>query len=188
VFGWNQPRYWAYGPGGNIYYQDNYVYYDGNRYEPVADYYQRMYDLAHSAPAIDESQAERMDWTPLGVFVAARDVSDNAAEERTIQLAVNKDGVIAGTYYNPKTDKAQALTGMVDSHSQRAAWTFVDEEHKGTVFETSVFNLTKPESTVMVHYGPASDKTEVWHLVRLEQPDISNVNAAPQAAVGQDLP
>jgi hypothetical protein len=188
AFGWNQPRYWNYGPGGNIYYQDGYVYYDGNRYQPVDQYYQRIYDLAHSAPAIDPDQAEGIDWAPMGVFAVARqDASGDPSEDRTIQLAVNKDGVIAGTYFTPKDDKVYALTGMIDSTSQRAAWTFADDSQKGTIFETSVFNLTKPESTVMVHYGPESEDTQIWHFVRLEQPS-QNSGSNPQARAGYDLP
>jgi len=183
VFGWDRPRYWGYGPGANIYYQDDFVYYDGNRYAPVADYYQQVYDLAHSAPAIDPAQAEGIDWAPLGVFAAAR---NDSSQERTIQLAVNKDGVLAGTYFNPRNDTVHPLTGMVDGHSQRAAWTFADDEHKGIVFETSVFNLTKPESTVMVHYGPAANDTEVWQLVRLEQPEQGD--GTPRTAYQRDLP
>jgi len=189
TFGWNRPSYWEYGPGRNIYYQDDYVYYDGNRYAPVDQYYHQIYDLAHSVPTIDQSQAEGMDWVPLGVFATTR---GNDSDARTIQLAVNNQGVLAGTYFNPQTSKVHPVTGMVDKNSQRAAWTFADGENKDVVFETSIFNLTKPESTMMVHFGPKPEDTQVWHLVRLEQPENGGqqVNAQPAAQVGPqyDLP
>ncbi|HEX3600665.1 MAG TPA: hypothetical protein VHU84_11020, partial [Lacipirellulaceae bacterium] len=191
-FGWDRPRYWGYGPGANIYYQDDYVYYDGDRYLPVNDYYQRIYNLAHSVPPISQGEAEKMDWMPLGVFAVTRGDNVNQrdeADQRSIQLAVNKEGVISGTFYNDKNNQAHPVTGMVDEHNQRAAWAFADGDHPKLVFETSVFNLTKPESTMMVHYGPSSADTEVWHLVRLEQPEGGNpnVNAQRQPA-GNDLP
>ncbi len=186
VFGWNRPRYWAYGPGANIYYQDDYVYYDGDRYLPVDDYYQQIYDLAHSVPSISEQQAKQMDLVPLGVFAVVRGNQQanslNDEQHRTLQLAVSKDGVISGTYYNPQKGHVHPVTGMVDDHTQRAAWAFADRDHPKLVFETSVFNLSKDDSTMMVHFGPRTDQTEVWHLVRLEQPEGSQ---QPSAGVRQ---
>jgi len=190
VFGWNSPRYWEYGPGGNIYYQDDYVYYDGDRYLPVDDYYQRIYNLAHSVPQIDQATAEKMDWSPLGVFDVVRD-NDRDSDQRSMQLAVNKEGVLSGTYYNSQRGQVHPLTGMVDAHTQRAAWAFADGEHPKTVFETSVYNLTKPESTMMVHFGAGSRDAEVWHLVRLEQPqEGAQADNAPSNASsgGNELP
>jgi len=179
VFGWNSPRYWDYGPGANIYYQDDYVYYDGQQYLPVDDYYQRMYRLAHSVPNIDTATADKMEWAPLGVFAVLRDGS-NQSQQRTLQLAVNRDGVLTGTYFNNEKNQAHPITGMVDNRTQRAAFAFADGELPQAVFETSVFNLTKPESTMMVHFGPQSSETEVWHLARLERPEA--------ASGGQNLP
>jgi len=170
VFGWNRPGYWGYGPGRNIYYQDDYVYYDGVRYLPVNDYYQQVYDLAHSVPTIDPSAAEKMDWAPLGVF-AAIPSGDRGNDSRTLQLAVNKNGVLSGTYYNATNGVVHPVAGMVDDRTQRAAWAYADGEHPEIVFETSIFNLTKSESTMMVHFGPSADETEVWQLVRLERPE-----------------
>jgi hypothetical protein len=181
AFGWNRPRYWAYGDGGNIYCQDDYVYYDGDRYLPASDYYQQIYDLAHAVPNINEQDAQNMEWSPLGVFAVAQDDRQNDDQDRTIQLAVNKDGVLTGTFYNNHTGQAHPLTGMVDDHNQRAAWAFADNEQPKLVFETSIFNLTKSDSTMMVHYGPRESDTEVWHLVRLERPEASQ-----QASVSED--
>jgi hypothetical protein len=170
VFGWDRPGYWGYGPGRNIYYQDDYVYYDGVRYLPVNEYYQVVYDLAHSVPKIDPSDAERMDWAPLGVF-AAIPPGDRGDDSRTLQLAVNKNGVISGTYHNAKDGVVHPVAGMVDDRTQRAAWAYADGEQPEIIFETSIFNLTKAESTMMVHFGPQAADTEVWQLVRLERPE-----------------
>jgi len=192
AFGWDRPRYWGYGQGSNIYCDDDYVYYDGERYEPVSDYYQQVYDLAHSAPKIDEKEAKDMEWSPLGVFAVARD-DDNGRDrdpERTIQLAVNKEGVIGGTFYNSEKKEAHPLAGKVDEHTQRAAWAFADGEREKMVFETSINNLTRDESTMMVHFGPRQSYTEVWHLIRLEQPDSSQqANSGDENRSGDnDLP
>jgi hypothetical protein len=187
VFGWNRPYYWDYGPGGNVYYTDNYVYYDNQRYLADDQYYRQVYDLAHSVPTIDASAAARIEWIPLGVFAAGRNENENV--QRTLQLAVNKNGVMSGTYYNPQNGQVHPLLGMVDDRTQRAAWAFADGEHQEIVFETSIYNLTEPESTMMVHYGPRADDAEVWHLVRLEQPGGSSGELpAPRTTMNRELP
>lgn len=175
AFGWDRPRYWGYGSDANIYCDDGYVYYDGERYEPVSDYYQQIFDLAHSAPKIDEKQAKDMEWAPLGVFAIAPDSGrgDKGTPERTLQIAVNKEGVIGGTFYNADNKQVHPISGMVDEHTQRAAWAFSDDERPKLVFETSINNLTRDQSTMMVHHGPNEKDTAVWHLVRLQQPDDS---------------
>jgi len=188
AFDWNTPRYWSYGPGANIYYQNDYVYYDGDRYLPVNDYYQRIFDLAHSVPQIDEQAAQQMDWAPLGVFAMTRGNEDQSSTQKTMQLAVNRDGVLSGTYYNTENGHVHPLAGMVDKRNQRVAWAFADGEHPQTVFETSIFNLTKPESTIMVHFGAAANQTEVWHIVRLERPEASGASGGSQPAANQAGP
>jgi len=193
AFDWNTPRYWSYGPGANIYYQNDYVYYDGERYLPVNDYYQRIFDLAHSVPQIDEQAAQQMDWAPLGVFAMTRGNEDQSSTRKTMQVAVNRDGVLSGTYYNTENGHVHPLAGMVDKRNQRTAWAFADGEHPQIVFETSIFNLTKPESTIMVHFGPAANQSEVWHIVRLERPEASGASGGSQPAANpagpiNDLP
>ena len=60
------------------------------------------------------------------------------------------------------------MPGSVDKQTQRAAWTYVDETGKRIAMETSVFNLTQPESTALLQNGPEDMK--VVELVRLEEP------------------
>ena len=82
------------------------------------------------------------------------------------QLAVNKQGVIRGTYYNVLNDTTLPVYGSVDKKTQRAAWTVGDR--KDTIYEAGFANLTKPETTMLVHMG--KDRTQQWTLTRLEQP------------------
>jgi hypothetical protein len=171
VFGFDRPYYWNYGPDGNIYYDGDYVYYDGRRTMSADDYYDYVSDLAHDVPDISQADAEKMDWKPLGVFAIRREGESQST--RSIQLAVNKDGVIVGTYFNREKNKAYPVTGTVDKHSERATWSFEDKNNKHIIFETSIYNLTKDSTQVMVHFGPKPDDAEIWQLVRLEQPDES---------------
>ena len=74
--------------------------------------------VTQSTPAdIDESKVE---WMPLGVFaVTEEDATDTGM---MVQLAVSKEGIIAGTFYNEITDTSRPVEGMVDRETQRAAW------------------------------------------------------------------
>jgi hypothetical protein len=169
AFGWERPCYWDYGLNGYIYYQDNQFYQNGQPYQSANNYYRQVYDLAHSAPSIAQDEAAKMEWMPLGVFAVSREGQQD--EDRLIQIAVNKQGVLSGTYYNKINNGAHPLVGMVDQKTQRAAWYFADGTYDQMVFETSIHNLTEPQSTIMVHFAPGN--VGVWQLVRLERPEES---------------
>jgi hypothetical protein len=178
TFGWGTPYYWDYGPGEYINCYNDVIYVNGQWFEPAPVYYDRTLVLAQSAPDITAEEAVQIEWMPLGVFAVARDgVVDN---NLLVQLAVTKDGVIGGTVMNQTTGASFDIEGTVDKQSQRAVWTYVDETNARIMMETSVYNLTQPESSAMVHYGP--DNMQVVELVRLEEPE-----AEGGAAVQQDV-
>jgi hypothetical protein len=89
-----------------------------------------------------------------------------------MQLAVTKDGVIGGTAFDPKTGAAFNIQGTVDKKTQRAVWSYTNDQNKRVMVETSVYNLTQPEATGMVHYSPTDMRTV--ELVRLQQPDAGS--------------
>lgn len=176
VFGWNRPFYWGYGPGRNIYYQGDYVYYDGRRVMPATEYYDYVYDLGHNVPDIDAEEAKQMEWQPLGVFAAKRPNENDS--QRLLQLAVNKEGLLSGSYYNRESDQMLPLAGRVDDRTQRATWHFADGSHEKVVFETSLYNLTQDEATMMVHFGPQPEDAQIWDLVRLEAPESESATSS----------
>ena len=158
---WDSPAYYDYGEG--IYYEDEQVYMNGKPVASADEYYQQASDLAKSAPPAQESETE---WLPLGVFAISRDQATDS--NVVLQLAVEKDGVIAGTYYNTTTDIARPVKGKVDKKTQRAAWTFDDGKNTDIIMETGIFNLTQDQTEALVHFG--NEKTQQWLLVRLDQP------------------
>jgi len=97
-----------------------------------------------------------------------------------MQMAVNKQGNIAGMYYNTSDDAAQPIQGAVDEKTQRAAWTIGDK--KNTVLETGIFNLTKDETPVLVHFG--DQKTQQWLMVRLNKPETGGQDVFGPPAAG----
>ena len=71
----------------------------------------------------------------------------------------------------------QKITGAVDKQTQRVTWEVADRQDY--IFDTGLSNLTKDESTMLVHQGP--DKTQQWTLVRLQQSagGASNTSSNP---------
>jgi hypothetical protein len=104
------------------------------------------------------------EWQSLGVFGMIQD--DEKVAQNIFQLAINKDGVVRGNYYNAVADSNQPVYGSLDPKTQRVAWSIGDK--KTIVYEAGLNNLTQAQTTVLVHYG--KERTEQMLLVRLEEP------------------
>jgi len=166
---WSQPINYDY--GDNVYYEGETVYMEGQPVASAQEYYQQASNIAESAPP--PSQDASGDWLPLGVFALSQ--GDSPDSNMVLQLAVNKEGVIAGTYYNLTTNTTRPIKGKVDKKTQRAAWTFADGKNTDFVMETGIYNLTKDQTEALVHFG--KDKTQKWLMVRLEEPEAEKKTA-----------
>jgi hypothetical protein len=154
-----EPVYYDY--GNTIVYEGDTVY---NGTEPVAtaeEYYQEASQIASAG----EASAADDEWTSLGVWAMVQ--GDQTESTNILQLAVNKQGAIAGNHYQATNDVTQPIQGAVSQETQRAAWTIGDNSQ--VVCETGIANLTTEETEMLVHYG--ADRTEQWTLVRLEEPE-----------------
>jgi hypothetical protein len=157
-----EPAYYDYGE--TVVYSGDTVVINGDTEVPAEQYAQQATDLAVAGkeakvePKADEFQS-------LGVFAM---VGEGETKSTNIfQLAVNKDGVIRGEYYNALTDKTEPVYGSVDKKTQRAAWTVAD--NKTPVYEAGIANLTQDETTMLAHYG--KDRRIQYALVRIPQPE-----------------
>ena len=148
--------------GTTTVYEGDSVYVNGDAVATQEEYATQATQLAASAekmtPAKDEAPK------PLGVFGMVQ--GDEKTATQFVQLALGKEGIISGEYYNGTTDVTEKLSGTVDAKSQRAAWTVADR--KTVVYEAGIANLTKDETTMLIHYG--KDKTQQWILVRIPEP------------------
>jgi hypothetical protein len=152
----------SYDYGSTVVINDNSVYVNGDAAGTPEEYATRATTIADAGRAA--KPAETDEWQPLGVFGMIQ--PDDKVAQRIFQLAVNKDGVVRGNYYDAVADSNTPVYGSVDKKSQRVAWSI--GEKKDIVFETGLPNLTKDESTVLIHYG--KDRTEQQMLVRIEEP------------------
>jgi hypothetical protein len=155
-----EPTYYDY--GSNVVYEGTNVYVDGDAVATQDQYAQQAAAIATTGKQAEATMEE--EWLPLGVFAMIQ--GDQVYGNDLFQLAVNKAGTIRGNYYNVLSDTTLPVYGSVDKKTQRAAWTI--GERKDTVYEAGIANLTKPETTMLVHFG--KDNTQQWTLVRVEQP------------------
>lgn len=162
------PIYYDY--GNNITYVDNSVYVNGQDVGTAQQYYNQASDLA--TQGANTNAPSTGDWMPLGVFALTK--AGESKSDVTVQLAINKQGIIRGNYTDSVTGKVQVIQGSVDKKTQRVAFTVGD--NKNDVVETGLYNLTKDEAPVLIHFG--ADKTEQWLLVRLKNPDASSSSSA----------
>lgn len=164
-FAWSWPQPVSYNYGSTVVYRDNYVYVNDTQSGTAAEYYEQADTLAESVP---ESVApEQAEWLPLGVF-AVTDPEGNDTS-MLIQLAVSKEGIIAGTFYNSTSEKSRPLEGMVDRDTQRAAWQFADDKESTFVMEAGIYDLTQDQTSALLHFD--ADNSQNWLLVRLPEPD-----------------
>jgi hypothetical protein len=152
------PVYYDY--GSSVVYQGDTVYVNGDPYATQQEFAQQataIADTGRQAQATPENE-----WMPLGVFAMVQGQETSA--NMLFQLAVNKQGVIRGNFYNALSDTTQPVYGQVDPKTQRAAWTVGDK--KDVVYEAGIANLTQEQTTMMVHFGP--DRAQQWSLVRMQ--------------------
>ncbi len=136
------------------------------------EYAEQAQAIATSAPEVDDAA----EWMSLGVFAITQDGQESGPPPTLfVQLAVNKQGIIAGTFQNTASGESQAVEGLVDKKTQRSAWGITGKSWP--IMETGIANLTKDASPVLVHFEDG--QTQQWLLVRLEEPEEGSAPAAP---------
>lgn len=162
----------SYDYGDNVTYNDNSVYLNDQPIASAPEYYQSAASLAQigeqaniptQQPTANEVDPKNAKWLSLGVFEALREKEKTSS--MMFQIAVNKDGIVRGNYFNTSDNVQQPIEGAVDKKTQRITW--VVEDQKKIIFDTGLYNLTKNETPVLVHMD--KDKTEQWVFVRINE-------------------
>jgi uncharacterized protein (TIGR03000 family) len=160
--------------GNTVVYQGDTVYNNGEEIGTAQQYAQQASALAAQGQQAQPPPSDK--WQPLGVFALVQ--GDEKTSNTLFELAVNQGGVIRGNYCDALMNSSSTVYGAVDKKTQQAAWTIGDK--KEPVFETGIFNLTKDETPVLVHFGP--DKTQQWLLVRIAHKDAQESAGTGPAA------
>lgn len=168
-YGWNSPYYYDYGYGGNVLYNNGGVYVQDTYVGTPVQYAQSAAVLATVNPD-DIDQDGKADWLALGTFAMVNN-RDQRDPQQVVQLAVDKNGIISGTFFDRDRDEAFAVTGRVDRETQRVA--FRIDNNPDIVYETGIYNLTQDQTPILVHDG--SNELNTSLLVRLDLPEDQQV-------------
>ena len=185
----------------NVTYEGDNVYVNG---QPAQQYYQQAQQLAGTAGGNDYSGEQNgstgvplnqqlaynpdsngqiptaaasgatEQWEPLGVYSLVE--PGQSQSTMLFQLAINKNGIVRGNYLNQITSERAQIHGALDKATQQISWSIGD--NSDTVFGTTLNELMKEDSKVVVQFGPSN--TKQMSLVRQKPPDESQ--APPQAS------
>ena len=150
----------SYDYGVNVTSAGGNVLVNGQNVGTTEEFSQQAADLAETGSEADTSNSE---WLPLGVFAMVR--NEHQHPQLIVQMAINNQGILRGNFTDETKDQTLPIHGAVDQQSQRAAWTVGD--HKQTVMEAGLNDLTESEAPALIH---KNGKTDHWILVRLNQP------------------
>lgn len=148
--------------GSSVVFQNNNVYVNGQDTGTAQQYAQQATAIATQGQTAEAP--ESAEWKALGVFALVQ--GDEKTSNNIFQLAINKEGVIRGNYYDGLMDKTTPVFGSVDKKTHRAAWTI--GKNADRVFEAGIYNLTQAQCPCLLHVG--TQTTQQMLLVRMEQP------------------
>ena len=125
---------------------------------------------------IDAQQADKLEWLPLGVFALCQ--SETGDPTMFVQLAISREGIIAGSFANTSNNENLKLQGGADRESSRIAFTIGDVDD--VVIETGLADITEDQTGALAHYQ--NNTRENWLLVKMppakQSGQSSNSNAA----------
>lgn len=153
-----EPAYYDYGT--TAVYEGDSVYVNGETAATPEQYAEQATAIAEAGQTTSAAQDDE----PMTVGVFGMVQGDETTATQIFQIKLNKQGLISGEYYNATTDQTSPISGSVDKKSQRAAWTIADK--KTPVYEAGIANLTKAETTMMVHFS--NDRSQQFTLVRID--------------------
>jgi hypothetical protein len=111
------------------------------------------------------SAAAAGDWLPLGVFAVVPEARghDSSQHHNYQQLAVDRQGVIKGNFYDAISDTLQPIAGSVDRDTLTASWTV---GASGSRFTAPLQAFTASPRTVSVSSGGTARQLQMLPLQR----------------------
>ncbi len=165
-YGWDDPVYYSY-PLDDDFTTTS----DDDATSSYSNYVQPVPSQAINTAQTAQSQPELTNNSsvlPLGVFAVSTTPAQASSSSMVIQLAVDRQGDLSGTYYNQTTDNATGLIGRVDPQTQQAYWSLAGTT-TAPMMMTGAYNLTQSIVPVKVYFADGSSQN--WVLVRLNQPN-----------------
>ncbi len=101
------------------------------------------------------------DWYPVGVYSLITGPYDSGT--RIFQISFDRQGNVAGTYYDMVSDSTRKISGRVRRSTQQVDWSV--NTNGALTFRTSVDQLFQPQGIVTVD-TPGGEQQ--WQLVRMQ--------------------
>lgn len=150
-------------------YTDQGVYANGQEVVVDDKYSKQARELAAAGAQflqqkIEAQEADQLEWLPLGVFALCK--SDQGDPTMFLQLAISREGIIAGSFANTTNNENLSVQGGADRESSRLAITIGDQDD--VVVETGLYNIIDQQSSALIHYQNGT--RENWLLVKMPDP------------------
>ncbi|MEW4570608.1 hypothetical protein AB1L88_22320 [Tautonia sp. JC769] len=131
--------------GSNVVAQDDSMYIDGNPAGTTEQYAEQATELAARGAATEVDP--NGDWQLIGVFGIVP--PDEGQPNEYFQILINPQGILRGNYYNSTDDSVIPIAGAASGTTYQAAWMIGDQTVP--VFEVGIANLTRDETTMLIH-------------------------------------
>jgi hypothetical protein len=150
-------------------YTDQGIYANGKEVVVDEEYSKQARELAAAGAQllqqkIESQEVDQLEWLPLGVFALCR--SDQGDPTMFLQLAISREGIIAGSFANTTNNENLSVQGAADRESSRLAITIGNQDD--VVVETGLYNVTEQQSSALIHYQDGT--RENWLLVKMPDP------------------
>ena len=124
--------------------------------------------VVNGQPSVVLDPAESGEWMTLGSYSLLTSASDPGT--RILQLSINKQGNIRGSYYDLITNDTHDVIGLIDKSTQQVRWTL--DTNQQLTFVATLDQLTQPQGVVNVKFP--GGQIQQWQLVRMENTPTSN--------------
>ena len=113
---------------------------------------------------VDAQEADKLEWLPLGVFALCK--SEEGDPTMFLQIAISREGIVAGSFANTTNNENLSVQGGADRESTRLAVTIGNQDD--VVVETGLYSVTEQQASALVHYQDGT--RENWLLVKMPDP------------------
>jgi hypothetical protein len=142
----------------NLTFKNDVIYVTGVAISSYADFVASARKLANSGA---QGSSTGTGWSPLGTFALSTSLKTKKAPH-ALQLAVDKNGNIGGTYVNWPEGTVQAIHGKVDPKTQRVAFNLGDH----ITVETGLANFAADQTRLWAHLPNLHSQT--WLIARMK--------------------
>ena len=159
----------SYAQSATYEYTSNGTYANGKQLVINDEYSKQARELAAAGAQmlqqkIATQQADKLEWLLLGVYALCN--SEDGDPTMFLQLAISREGIVAGPFANTTNNENLSVQGGANRESTRLAVTIGDVDD--VVIETGLYNLTEEQTSALIHYQNGT--RENWLLVKMPDP------------------